>query len=123
MNSSIKWGQDWVLVEYTGDILPKDILDVWKKLLADKKYDTLKCITHDLSNISSLNATDLDFKVMYHFIKTCFTWNRNIYLSIIFKENEIPKTALRKRKLLKAIGWKINFFTSLEESKAWCNQE
>lgn len=123
MSYYIEWGRDCVHVKYTGDITSDDVLEVWGKILGNNKYDSLKYITKNFLDISSLNVSEVGFKVLYNFIKTTLTWKKDISLSIIFKENEIPDKGLMNISLLRSFGWNINHFTSLEESTEWCKQQ
>ncbi len=121
MAIDLEWESKQLLsMRYKGMVLGVDLLSVTLQISGDPRFDDLRYILSDWSNVKKTDVSVKDVKVLVAYATAMARTNDKIMNATVISEDEKGQALAAFYKDLTAdISWQIKYFTNEPEARNW----
>jgi len=120
MSFQIEWNENDAYVKFYGELTFQDFHDANGKIYGNHRFDHMKYQIADFTDVSSINLTAYEVKIISTLEKGALCWNESVKVAHVTKDKYLRELVYTYEESMKDTNWVCRLFEELDEAKDWC---
>jgi hypothetical protein len=122
MNYKFDWIENNLVATLSGEVNFDSLIIASERIYGDSRLDNMDYLIVNCHDIDSFKLSDDEIKILAVLDKSASRWNPDLIVACVTNDTIIRESVLKYIDLLKAVKWKCEIFSNMDEAKKWCEK-
>lgn len=122
MDHTYNWVGNNIEIKLKGRLVIDDIINFNNMIYGDSRFDEMRYQIVDFTDVTEIDITENDIKLVSTLEKVATRWNNNIKIACVAPPQYDPELLDGYIQILSSTGWQCLVFVSFQEAEIWVKE-